>query len=102
MKRIIFVISFIMLLGACAYPKTVTESKEERPMIAIIGAEPEHMLFVDGLSMGPAQRYSDDHALLLEPGHHVMEIRKHGNVLFTEQFSLGRNQIRTFTIVDSD
>ena len=74
------------LLAACAMPATTVRTPDSRPSLAITGAPPGSLLFVDGNAAGDAGSYDGQPAVLLvEPGTHVVDVRdSSGRVIFTQ------------------
>jgi len=89
MKAAAFIMCFLFLVG-CSMPTTSVQTVDDRPSISVHGAPRGAVLFVDGLSMGPADYYDGDpHILRLESGTHEIRIVKDGAVVFSERIFLG-------------
>lgn len=88
-------------LGACdiRYPNTGVEIADERPTIGFKGAPGGSQVFVDGIAMGPADRYDGQReTLLVEPGTHVVQVRHLGGVLLSARVFLGEGANRIFVV----
>lgn len=87
-------------LAACdiRYPNTGVEITDERPTIAFKGAPEGSQVFLDGIAMGPADEFDGRKVLLVEPGTHVVEVRRNGGVLLSESVFLGEGATRTFVV----
>lgn len=67
-------------------PTTQVVSGAERPAIAIKGAPDGAELYLDGVSMGVANRYDGARqTLVVEEGVHVVELRAGGQVLMSRK-----------------
>ncbi len=94
-----FLLLSLGLISGCTYPKTEVKTVEERPTLAIQGAPENAVLYVDGLSMGPAAQYDGrGQVLLLEVGTHLIEIKQGSSLLYSEKAFLGAGATKTITI----
>ncbi len=88
-------------LVACGirYPSTNVEISDERPSIGFSGAPSGSQVFVDGIAMGPADKFDGrKQALLVEPGTHLVEVRHNGGVVLSESVFLGEGATRIFVV----
>lgn len=86
-------------LAGCAYPTSELRIPDDRPRLAIRGAPHEAILYVDGLSMGPARQYNgQEGALLVEPGIHKIEVLNKSKILLQEKIFLGGGEQKTLSI----
>lgn len=88
-------------LTACPirYPSTNVEISDERPTIGFSGAPSGSRVFVDGIAMGPADKFDGrKQALLVEPGTHLVEVRHNGGVVLSETVFLGEGATRIFIV----
>ncbi len=74
-------------LAACPMPQTVVRTADTRPSIAVVGAPPGSVLFVDGQRVGEAAAYAGQpNVLIVEPGSHEVDVRDAaGTVLFRQR-----------------
>jgi hypothetical protein len=101
-----FLQSMLILLAlgglvACGirYPSTNVEIQDARPTIGFSGAPAGSQVFVDGIAMGPADKFDGRKAaLLVEPGTHVVQVRNDGRVLLSETVFLGEGATRIFVV----
>jgi hypothetical protein len=78
MKKALIVFSLVLMAGlpACAMPNTVVKSQTDRPGIAVQGAPQGATVFIDGLSMGEAEKYDGEPGFLsVEPGTHMVIVK---------------------------
>ncbi|HEY4319339.1 MAG TPA: hypothetical protein VGN04_17200 [Herbaspirillum sp.] len=75
-----------LALSACALPHSQTASGAVRPTLAVAGAAPDALLYIDNVLMGPVAQY-DGHAnvLKIEEGMHRISIVRNGAVLHEEK-----------------
>lgn len=88
-------------LAACdiRYPNTGVVIADERPTIAFSSAPKGSQVFIDGVAMGPADEFDGQNkVLLVEPGTHVVEVRRKGGVLLSERVFLGEGATRIFVV----
>lgn len=98
--RLLLISVILAGLMGCAYPTSELRVKDDRPSLAIQGASPDAILYVDGLAMGAAQQYNGkESALLLEPGTHKIEVVSKGKTLLQEKIFLGGGEQKTLNIV---
>jgi hypothetical protein len=88
-----------LLLVGCS-TNTSTTITDDRPGVAIIGAQSGDKLYVDKVLMGDAKDYNaNPDVLIVEPGRHeVMVISKSGAVLLSESVYVTKGQIRELAI----
>ena len=104
-----FVACFLLMaLVVGCYPASEVRIPDSRPRIAIKNAPDNAILYVDGLKMGLAIRYSgvsgseesgEAHVLLVEPGRHRVEVKSNGEVLLSEDVFLGERTLNTLTVI---
>jgi hypothetical protein len=85
-----------LVLSACALPHSQLDSGTTRPTLAIVGAAPDALVYVDGVLTGTAAQYDGKtHVLKIEEGMHSVSIVKSGNVLHEEKIYAagGENKI---------
>jgi len=77
--------TIIALTMGCSMPTTTVKTVDSRPSISITGAPKGSVLFVDGISMGIADKF-DGHPniLSIEPGTHNIEIRNDKGVIYQQ------------------
>jgi hypothetical protein len=86
-------------LAACTGPTTIVRSVDTRPAVAVVGAPPGTLLFVDGVQVGDARAYEGQPEVLrLEPGTHDLEIRtRSGEVVFRQRVFL-ESELKTVRV----
>lgn len=98
--RLLFV---FLALTACVYPNRQTRTVDDRPSLSFVNAPPDAVLHVDGLEMGPANKYNGDpNILLLEPGTHHVEIRHEDKVLRSLDVFLGEGTRREISLSEGN
>lgn len=79
-------LSCILLLGGCASPNTTVRTADDRPALAFQDAPKDALLFVDELSMGPANQYNGrPKVLMIEPGMHNVRVTVNSKILFEQR-----------------
>ena len=90
-----FALLLLASLSACALPETSVKSGSVRPKLVFPGAEPDMILVVDGITIGPAQRYNGNPGVLLvEEGVHLLELKRNGQTIYTEKTLVGSGETR--------
>jgi hypothetical protein len=75
-----------LMLGACTLPHSQTASGSARPTLAVTGAAPDALLYIDNVLMGPVSQYDGrTNVLKIEEGMHRITIVRNGNVLHEEK-----------------
>ena len=75
-----------LLLSACALPQTTVRTGSTQPSLVVQGAPSNAVLFVDGLSMGPAQQFDGNPKVLaVLEGVHTLEVHQGSAVIFQEK-----------------
>jgi hypothetical protein len=88
-----------LALAACAMPSTIVRTPDTRPGIAIQGAPPGSIIFVDGMPAGEAASYDGQpHILLVEPGTHVIVIRDGSGSVIHRQTIFVESETRTIKV----
>jgi len=77
--------TIIAVTMGCSMPVTAVKSVDGRPSISITDAPKGSVLFVDGISMGIANKF-DGHPNILniEPGTHKIEIKNDNGVIYQQ------------------
>jgi len=84
--RRLFAAAALAASVACAGPATVVRTVDTRPAIAVVGAPPGAILFLDGVAVGDAGAYDGNPGVLrVEAGTHQVELRVDGRATFTER-----------------
>ena len=106
MKSIITCFLLMALVVGC-YPTSEVRIPDSRPRIAIKNAPDNAILYVDGLKMGLATRFSgvqgseesgETRVLLVEPGRHRVEVKSNGELLLSEDVFLVERTLKTLTV----
>lgn len=80
-----FAVSMLML-NACTLPHSQTASGTVRPTLAVVGAAPDALLYVDNVLMGPVAQYDGRvNVLKIEEGVHRISVLRDGVVLHEEK-----------------
>jgi phage-related protein len=88
----------LFTITACSVPSTTVRSVDSRPSIAIKGARPGALLFVDGLDMGKAEAYDGNpNILTIESGTHKISIIENGKVI-QEQNIFVESELKTISV----
>jgi hypothetical protein len=95
---IIPLFALAVALCSCAMPNTAVRTVDDRPTIAIKGAPPDALLFVDGLPMGVANQYDGEpKTLTVEPGSHTVRVTFANQVIY-EQRVFVESSLKTITV----
>jgi hypothetical protein len=88
----------LMLMG-CAYPNTTVRTVESKPQLAITNASSSSVLFVDGMSVGPAAAYDGKKSTLqIDRGTHHIVVQDQGRTVFSQTVYLGDDLTKTITL----
>jgi hypothetical protein len=75
-----------LVLSACTLPHSQTASGTVRPTLAVIGAAPDALLYIDNVLMGPVAQFDGrTNVLKIEEGMHRISIVRNGSVLHEEK-----------------
>jgi len=103
MIRYFTIIYLMIAINGCVYPNSQVQTVDERPGLIIVGAPQNAVLYVDGLEIGPAQKYNGKpKMLLLNPGTHSVQIREGSNVLRSIDIFLGEGTQREINLSGSN
>ncbi|MDY6855387.1 MAG: PEGA domain-containing protein [Thermodesulfobacteriota bacterium] len=94
MNNAVFLLSFILtlFLAGCGTPKESTFGVGNEGTLRIICSPNSAKVFVDGVSMGKANRYDGDPGYIkLDSGTHRIEIRKEGYIPYTKEVYSSRS-----------
>lgn len=87
----------VVILG-CTYPSTTVTAVDGRPTLSFKNVATEAIVLIDGLNMGPANQYKENHnALIVEPGTHEITVTENGVVIFQETVFL-ESEHRTINV----
>ena len=86
-------------LAACSMPSTTVRTSDTRPSLVLQGAPQGSTAYVDGLSVGDADRYDGQpDVLLVEPGTHVVTVKgRDGSVIFERKVYV-ESEIKTLKV----
>ena len=94
-----FVCSVLMLSGCVNTPTETAGVKDDRPYIMFDGVASNDMIVLDGIGMGKASDFiSGKSALRIEPGTHMVQIRRNDEVVLEQKFYIARGSSKSFTI----
>jgi hypothetical protein len=89
-----------LTLSACTLPQTTVHSGSAKPSLSVSGAPADAVLYVDGLSIGPAAQY-DGHpkTLAVLEGAHQVLVREGSRELYSEKIFVSSGELRTIVIL---
>lgn len=97
-----YFVAFALLgLGCicCKVPNTTVQAVDGRSTLRLVGAPAGAVLFLDGKPVGNADAYSGaPHVLSIEPGTHLIEIKKDGLVLLSQRVFFGGGEMRSISV----
>ncbi len=89
----------LALLAACPMPQTVVRTVDTRPSLAVVGAPPGSVLFVDGQRVGDAGAYGGQpNVLTVEPGSHDVEVRDAAGAVVYRQRIFVESELKTIQV----
>ena len=91
----------LLLAGtcSCAMPATTVSTPDSRPSLAVQGAPPGALLFVDGIQVGEAAAYSGTPLVLrVEPGTHDVEVRTPAGAVILKQRVFIESETKTLQV----
>jgi hypothetical protein len=98
MRRLL-VLFLLLSAAACAMPSTVVQTPDTRPGLAIEGAPPGAILFLDGVQVGEANRYDGQpNVLRVEPGTHTVKIRGADGADLLDQKVYVESELKTIKV----
>ena len=98
MRRLL-VLFLLLSAAACAMPSTVVQTPDTRPGLAIEGAPPGAILFLDGVQVGEANRYDGQpNVLRVEPGTHTVAIKGGDGAELLEQKIFVESELKTIKV----
>lgn len=98
--KVLTALAAAALLSACSLPQTTVRSGTSQPGLIVTGAPDGSTLFVDGLQIGAATEYDGDpNVLAVLEGTHTVEIRRDGNVVFSQKTFVGAGETHTVLVV---
>jgi hypothetical protein len=96
----IMILLAALMLSACALPQTNVRTGLPSPSLVVTGAPAGAVLFVDGLSMGPAAQYDGNpNTLAVLEGTHQVEVRSGATVLYGEKVFVSSGESHTVRVV---
>jgi uncharacterized lipoprotein YajG len=98
-RRILALVTAVLLLGSCAMPSTTVRTGATRPSLAVAGAPSGSFLYVDGQTAGSAAAYNGHpNVLLVEPGTHDVEIRDGSGRVVYQQRVFVESEMKTIEV----
>lgn len=83
----------------CKMPNTTVQTIDGRSTIRVTEAPSGAILFLDGKPIGPADAFSGDpNVLSVEPGTHIIEIKKDGATLLSQRIFFGGGEMRSISV----
>ena len=97
--RRLHVFFLFLLLAGCAMPSTVVMTPDTRPSIAIEGAPPGAVLFLDGVRVGEANLYDGQpNVLRVEPGTHTVTVRAANGAELLDRKVFVESELKTLKV----
>jgi len=100
MKKVIMFsfLALVLALCSCTMPTTTVRTVDDRPTLAFKGAPEGALLYIDGLSMGPAGQYDGETKVLtVEPGTHTVRVTVNNAAIY-EQRVFVESSLKTIII----
>jgi hypothetical protein len=100
-RRVCLIVTTLVFVAGCSYPKTRVETGGTPPALAILGLDRNDaaILSVDGISYGPAAQYDGvNRVLTLEPGAHHIVVSTGNSVLISEKVMLTGGVVSTVRV----
>ena len=98
MKSLI-ALMLLVSLSACALPETSVRTGAARPRLSFPNAGPDLILVIDGIMIGPADRYDGNPGVLLvEEGVHLLELRRNGQTVHSEKALVANGETRAINV----
>lgn len=89
----------ILLMSACTYPQTKTETLEDPPTLVFAGASSSATIYLDDLMIGLAHDYNGEpNSLIVPRGTHMLEIRENGATILAEKIFVSDGSVKTFNL----
>jgi hypothetical protein len=88
-----------LALAACSGPSTVVRTVDTRPAIALQGAPPGTILYLDGAAVGEGSAFDGQpNVLRLEPGTHEVELRDRAGAVVFSQRVFVESELKTIKV----
>jgi hypothetical protein len=108
MKYLLMIFGFVFLTACVNTPTERTEVVDARPRLAFETSnlkEPakQYELYIDGLLHGSLNKFqADKNALRVTEGRHLIEIKRAGSTVFSQDVYLGTNSTRVLKVTEHD
>ena len=90
----------LISLASCTLPQTVVNTGAAQPSLVVKGAPVGSILYVDGLAMGPTEKYNGNPGVLaVLEGVHQVEIRQGTAVLFHDKAFVTSGETHAITVL---
>ncbi len=97
--RTLLAVSLLLFAAACTMPSTVVTTPDTRPGLAIEGAPPGAILFLDGVRVGEANRYDGQpNVLRVEPGTHSVTVKAANGTELLDQKVFVESELKTIKV----
>ena len=97
--KIILCILTLCSLAACTLPQTIVKTGAAQPSLIVKGAPAGSILYVDGLAMGSAEKFSGKPGVLaVLEGAHQVEIRAGTTLLFSDKVFIADGETHAISI----
>jgi hypothetical protein len=95
----LIVLAFPLVLLGCAEPVSNVRTVDDRSRLLVQGAPAGSQLYLDGKPVGDATAYAGDPGILLvEPGTHIVEVRRGDTLLFSQKIFFGGGEQRKIQV----
>lgn len=100
MKRKLLIVLFAFILSSCgSMPETIVKITDTRPQLAIKGAPPRSILYIDGLKIGEAHDYNGNpKTLVIEPGSHLVTVKSPQGDLIHNQKIFVESELKVISV----
>jgi hypothetical protein len=96
-----FIAIMFMAVGliCCKIPNTTVQTVDGSSRLKVVGAPSGTLLYLDGNQVGRADSFAGDpNVLSVEPGTHLIEVKKDGVILLAQRVFFGGGEMRSVSI----
>lgn len=99
MRIVVAIALFCLGSICCKAPNTTVRAVDGRSTLKVVGAPVGAILCLDGRQMGGAEDFAGDpNVLAVEPGTHLIEIKKDGQILISQRVFFGGGEMRSINV----
>ncbi len=96
---ILFLLVTTVIATGCKMPDTTVKGVNAQPGVIIKNAPGETTLWVDGVAVGPANKYDGDKSYLqLEPGSHNIKVKSAGGKILANKKIFVYSEVQTLQL----